>query len=197
MTISLYRAGQRLYVEPQERLKLLSLAKAKLKPEERTFCEVLIWTGCRISEARSLTKASFDFGPPPKIIIQSLKKRRSGVYRAVPIPIDFIHLVDRIHNLNSAHQFGDRGQEELLWSWGRTKAWEVVKKLFAHANIVGSWANPKGLRHGFAINALNSGVPITSIKQWMGHASLETTQIYLQVMGQEEYEIAQRMWWPP
>jgi integrase len=58
----------------------------------------------------------------------------------------------------------------------------------------GPHATPKGLRHGFGIHALRSRVPITLVKRWLGHARLSTTEIYLQVMGDDEREIAARMW---
>ena len=53
---------------------------------------------------------------------------------------------------------------------------------------------PKGLSHGFGINAVLTGVPVTTLKKWMRHAKLETTSIYLDAVGAEERELAARMW---
>ena len=58
----------------------------------------------------------------------------------------------------------------------------------------GIHATPKGLRHGFGLHAIRSGVPINLVQRWLGHASMTTTAIYLQAMGTEEREIAARMW---
>jgi len=58
----------------------------------------------------------------------------------------------------------------------------------------GLFASPKGLRHAFGLNAVRSGVPLTLTQRWLGHASIATTAIYLNVMGAEEREIASRMW---
>jgi len=58
----------------------------------------------------------------------------------------------------------------------------------------GPHAAPKGLRHGFGIHAIRSGVPLNLVQRWLGHASIKTTAIYLQAMGVEEREIAARMW---
>ncbi len=55
-------------------------------------------------------------------------------------------------------------------------------------------ACPKGLRHGFAVNAVRCGVPVTLLQKWMGHADLAVTRIYTDVSGPDEREIAARMW---
>ena len=58
----------------------------------------------------------------------------------------------------------------------------------------GLHAMPKGLRHGFGLHAMRAGVPISLVQRWLGHARLETTSIYLQAIGVEERELAERMW---
>ena len=42
-------------------------------------------TGCRISEALALTPERVDL-TGKAVVVESLKKRRRGVYRAVPVP---------------------------------------------------------------------------------------------------------------
>jgi integrase len=64
----------------------------------------------------------------------------------------------------------------------------------ARAGIAGGMACPKGLRHGFAIACIAQDVPLTTIKKWMGHARLETTEIYLDASGDEERDFAKRVW---
>jgi site-specific recombinase XerD len=62
------------------------------------------------------------------------------------------------------------------------------------AEIVGPQASPKGLRHGYGIHAVRSGVQLHMLQKWMGHASMTTTAIYVNAVGDEELEIADRMW---
>ena len=64
----------------------------------------------------------------------------------------------------------------------------------AVAEISGLHASPKGLRHGFGVQAVRSGVPLNLLQRWLGHADIATTAIYADVMGAEEREIAARMW---
>lgn len=64
----------------------------------------------------------------------------------------------------------------------------------ARAAIAGRFACPRGLRHGFGIGTLQSGVPLSLIQRWMGHARLTTTAIYAAVSGPEEIFLASRFW---
>ena len=42
--------------------------------------------------------------------------------------------------------------------------------------------------------ARRDGVPLNLVQRWLGHASMATTAIYLDALGEEEREIAARMW---
>ncbi len=60
--MSLFDAnGQRLYITQSERNAFLEAA-SRADREVRTFCMVMAYTGCRISEALALTGKSIDFG---------------------------------------------------------------------------------------------------------------------------------------
>lgn len=37
---------------------------------------------------------------------------------------------------------------------------------------------PKGLRHGFGVNAAVNDIPLNMLQKWLGHAQLSTTAIY-------------------
>jgi integrase/recombinase XerD len=81
-----------------------------------------------------------------------------------------------------------------LWRWSCTTAWRRVKEIMAAAGITGTPAMPRGLRHGFGVNAFQSGVPPHLVQRWLGHASLRTTSIYGDVIGPDERAFAERMW---
>ena len=87
--------GQRLYLTEAERTAFLD-ASADAPREVRTFCHVLYYTGCRLSEALALTPAAFDYSGN-LIVFETLKRRRKGVYRAVPVPSSMLDLLHSTH----------------------------------------------------------------------------------------------------
>jgi integrase/recombinase XerD len=44
------------------------------------------------------------------------------------------------------------------------------------------------------VACLSRNIPLPVVKKWLGHASLETTAIYLDLIGEEERELAKRLW---
>ena len=64
----------------------------------------------------------------------------------------------------------------------------------AAAGVAGPHATPKGLRHGFGVDAFQASVPPHLVQRWLGRASPRTTVIYGDVIGPEERTFAERMW---
>jgi integrase len=184
---SLYTvAGNRKYLNPGERRRFLAAAKACPQPRLRTLCLTIAYTGCRVSEALALRPHHIDRAGC-FIAVRSLKKRKGAIaVREIPVPLDLLR------ELASNHDLDDGGR---LWTWCRSQAWRLIKALMLDAGIPkGIHATPKGLRHGFGVHAISSGVPLNLVQRWLGHSRMETTAIYLQAMGREERKIAARMW---
>jgi integrase/recombinase XerD len=49
-------------------------------------------------------------------VFESLKKRRTGVFRAVPVPPELLDMLDLVHGIREAQRRG--AAEALLWRWG-------------------------------------------------------------------------------
>lgn len=184
-------SGSRKYLTVAER-RLFLHATTFLPKAGQTFCRVLAYTGCRISEGLALTPRRVDLNAH-LVIFECLKKRRRGVFRAVPVPAALIADIDRVHHLRSAIR-EMKGLDRPLWRFGRTTAWKYVKKAMAQGGIDGAKASPKGLRHTLGVSALQSGVPLNLIKRWLGHSRLSTTAIYAEAVGEEERQLARRLW---
>lgn len=186
--------GQRKYLNAAERKAFLAAAAKHPIPKIRTLCAVMLWTGCRVSEALALTADRVDMAEQV-VVFESLKKRRSGHFRAVPVPVALLTDMRRIHWLTDLQARSDGGRNVRLWSLDRTTAWRHIKAVMAEAGIVtGARATPRGLRHGFGVAAVSSGVPLNLVQRWLGHAQISTTAIYADVMGPEERTLAARMW---
>jgi integrase/recombinase XerD len=177
--------GKRKYLTPAERQGFLRAAE-NAPLAVRTFCATLAHTGCRISEALALTAARVDMGAGV-LVFESLKKRRKGIYRAVPVPPALLETLEAVHDLGA---LGDAR----LWDWSRTTGWRRVREIMEAAEIRGVYATPKGVRHGFGIKAVTSEVPLNIAQKWLGHARIATTAIYTDAIGPEEQAIARRMW---
>jgi integrase/recombinase XerD len=185
------RDGNRKYLTVSERSAFL-YAASKLPPMERTFCLILAYTGARISEVLALTPARIDV-EARVVVLESLKKRRRGHFRAIPLPSDLLSEFDTVHDTRSARRDPDRAQQP-MWVWCRTTAWGRVKGCMAEAEITGPRATAKGLRHSFAVASLQAGVHINFVRKWLGHSRLSTTEIYADAVGDEELSIAHRFW---
>lgn len=190
--------GNRLYLNAEERAAFLAAARRQ-PVRDRTLCEVLHWTGCRPSELLEITPARVDFSGGT-IAIRSLKKRRdpSGqqkvVFRSVPVPAEFLDTLNTAHGIQEA-QKSRRKAAMPIWDLSRVRVWQIVKRVMIEAGIPDApHRSPKGLRHGFGINATVNGVPLHMVQKWMGHAQLSTTVIYADAIGKEEQHIAARMW---
>jgi integrase/recombinase XerD len=185
--------GERKYLTIDERQAFL-LAAMEADRNTRTFCSMLMHTGCRISEALQLTADRVDF-PSKAIIFKSLKKRREGIFRAVPVTDEFLDQLDLVHGLRSLQSSKSKGKNVRLWGWSRTTAWRRVKAIMAEAGIDTSGpSKPKGLRHGFGVAAVQSDVPLNMVQKWLGHADISTTTIYTNAVGEQERSLAERMW---
>jgi hypothetical protein len=177
--------GQRKYLTASEVRAFLSKARNS-EIDVYSFCWMMAVTGCRISEALSLTEKSIDF-ESGHVIIRSLKKRGKQIFRAVPLPTEFLN------QLRSWLSSGALARER-LWPWSRMTGYRRICEVMRAAGICGSYASPKGLRHSFGVRAIQASVPLTLVQRWLGHADIKTTAIYTSAMGPEEREIASRMW---
>lgn len=178
--------GQRKYLTRAEADRFLSTAKKRDLPIY-VFCWFIAASGCRISEALMITAKCIDF-EAGVVILESLKKRRKNVYRAVPLPAS---LLDRLAELIAS---AGMGGDDRLWPWSRMTGYRRITEVMNEAKIAGTWATPKGLRHGFGVRAVQSGAPLHLVQRWLGHADMKTTAIYASAVGPEEREIASKTW---
>jgi integrase len=188
--MSLYNSNGRKYLNTAERRRFLG-ALDRRPPAIRLFCLTLMWTGCRISEALALAPRCFDL-EAGTVEIETLKRRKLGVVRQVPLPPDLLGGLCAWSGL-AAMQRDPYQAYRRLWCWSRSTAWRHVKNIMGEAQISGNSAMPKGLRHTFGVAAFHS-VPPHLVQRWLGHASLRTTAIYGDVSGPEERSFAERLW---
>jgi integrase len=193
--------GERLYLTAQERKRFLDALNEETR-EDRMFCQVLHYTGCRPSEALELTPSRILIDTKD-IVFRSLKKRKidgkgrvkQPEYRTVPVPANLIDIFDLVFDIRRLY----RRQESLkkpFWTMSRPTAYRLVKRVMDRAKIKGKQATGKGLRHGFGIAMLSGPkpLPVHILAQLMGHSSSKTTEIYLQVVSEEKRKLVLDAW---
>jgi hypothetical protein len=177
--------GKRKYLTESETMDFVRFAKQKSK-DVYAFCWLMAETGCRISEALAVNTESIDF-QAGTLIIKCLKKRGKSVYREVPLSEELLRFMKKWISCKSR-------SDSDLWTWSRMTAYRRVCEVMVEAGLTGDYATPRGLRHGFGVRAIQSGVPLNLVQRWLGHADMKTTAIYASASGPEERQIAARMW---
>lgn len=185
-------SGNRKYLTPSER-ELFYQATAEVPKDWRMFGLMIYYTGCRLSEALNTKVKDIDFSAGVATI-GTLKQRKSGVYRQVPLSDDFMRSLDNSFDLRILQKKNSKTRNQFIWGWSRQHGYQVVKKIMDKAELEGAYAMPKGLRHAFAIACLDKGLPLNMVQKWLGHSSIETTAIYANAVGEEERKLAAKLW---
>lgn len=198
--------GERLYLNEAERSLFMAAVRKDTNRNAIIFCTLLHYTGARPTELRELT---VDRVHPDnnEIVLRSIKKRKKdrkgniklAHYRTIPIPalvMDSITIALDIRAKQKSNQlsllFPSPKNPKMPVDAKTVYVW--VKTNMNNAGLKGANATSKGLRHGFAIQAVSAGVPLTKIQKWLGHTSLSTTEIYLDASGAEEHAMIDSMW---
>ena len=179
--------GQRKYLNQSERLRFFEITKKK-SIDIKLFSQLLFFTGARIAEVHNLNVQSIDFSNKT-VILETLKRRKRGIFREIPLPPFLLTILKKyIEEL-----YGKLNINEPLFLFSLRTASRHINRIMNEAKIFGVKGSSRGLRHGFAVHAV-SRVPLTMVSKWLGHSSLETTAIYLDIVGKEEREIAKKLW---
>ena len=88
--------------------------------------------------------------------------------------------------LGSALAYGDISQGRIVEAHPAT-AWRWVQAAVKRAEELGAIAPGKRvgthtLRHSYARHLLMNGIPINYLSRWLGHSSIQTTLIYLELV---------------
>lgn len=183
---SLFMAnGSRKYLNQAERREFI-LAARQAECDVQLLCLIVAETGCRLSEALALKPHNVDLANSA-LTFETLKRRNRGIYRQVPVSPSLLWLLQDW--LQARPPLKGR-----LFSIHRQTGWRWVEQVMRAAQIYGPQATSRGLRHGFAVAAVQNDIPLNIVQKWLGHAYLSTTAIYANAVGEEERAFAKRTW---
>ncbi|MFM7069365.1 MAG: site-specific tyrosine recombinase [Actinomycetes bacterium] len=147
--------------------------------------EFLYATGARISEACGVGFGALDLDAG---VVRLLGKRSKE--RLVPVGrparAALGRWLDDGRPALSPARWRDRGDADAVFlgarggRLSRQAAWTVLKKYAVAAGVSGE-VSPHVLRHSCATHLLEHGADIRTVQEFLGHASVSTTQIYTKV----------------
>ncbi len=154
----------------------------KFWQRDAALLEVLYATGCRASEVCNLRVRDLTLAE------KHLRcEGKGGKQRMVPVGGRAIVAIERyLEELRSdLAEKNPHPQEELFLSRSgrpldRVQLWRIVKHYALRAGIKDK-ISPHSLRHSFATHLLAGGADLRLVQEMLGHASIQTTQIYTHV----------------
>jgi integrase/recombinase XerD len=139
-----------------------------------------VQTGLRISELTGLTRADLHLGAGAHVACHG-KGRKDRITPLTRNTIAVLHAWLEEHN-------GDPGTPLFPTRRGTTLSRDAIEHRLAHytvqaadrcPSLQGKKITAHVLRHTTAMRLLHAGVDTSVIALWLGHVSVETTQIYL------------------
>jgi len=196
--IELAKVGERqvsvLDGDDLERFLKAPIAKGQslLELRDKAILELLFSTGLRVSELASLKRDSINLkkdeftirGKGDKLRVVFLSERaRHWVKEYLDRRMDdhhalFIRLDRAGRRSSEVSTLTPRSIERLVDHY--TKAAGITKKVTPHT-----------LRHSYATDLLQNGADIRSVQAMLGHASIQTTQVYTHVTNKQLKEVHQ------
>ncbi len=168
---------------PKEALRLLDSIKTDtpLGLRDRAICEVLYATGMRNAEIRALSLGDFDASGETLTVVAG----KGNKDRVVPLgPIAAAFVGDYIAKARPKIALDPAVTLLFVSKHGRPLDQHgVINAIRRHLKRAGidKPIRPHRLRHACATHMLSGGADIRYIQQLLGHASLQTTQIYTKV----------------
>ena len=161
-----------------------------LGQRDRLILEVLYSTGLRVSELVSLKLDDIDFdGKEIRVLGKGNKQRIVYFNDTCLYYIDLFIADGRKTILEKNNTTNDyliiNGHGKSITTRGIEKILDdILRKSYLKKKVT-----PHMLRHSFATHLLNEGCDILTVKELLGHASLESTQIYTHVSNEKLKEV--------
>ena len=127
-------------------------------------------SGLRISEVLNLNPENIQLREKKILVVQGKGKKD----RIVPLPKGF-----KLSYINILPLCLTPRALQLAFKRASRKAGLLNTKPDLHFH---------SLRHGFATNALNKGIPVHHVRTLLGHSNISTTNIYLEMNPKEALE---------
>ncbi len=145
--------------------------------------EILYASGLRVSELVTLQESCFVRGAETLII-----KGKGDKERMVPLGSYALKALEAYHTVRSCF-LKEGGSSKWMFPspsaqghLTRQRFGQLLKNLALKAGIDPSKVSPHVIRHAFATHLLDRGADLMTVQALLGHADIQTTQIYTHVL---------------
>lgn len=158
---------------------------------DSALLELLYATGARVSEAVALAVDDIDLDEATPVVRLYGKGRKE---RIVPLgSIAKAAIEAYLVRGRPALAAKGRGAPALFLNtrgapMSRQSAWESIRRAAESAGLDAK-VSPHTLRHSFATHLLEGGASVRDVQELLGHASVQTTQIYTRVTATTLLEV--------
>lgn len=155
---------------------------------DQMVVELLYGTGIRLSEALGLEEEDINFN---KNQIKVLGKRNKE--RIIPIPDELARILGAY--IEKKRELGISEKKIIITEKGEPGypklVYNIIKTSLSYISTLEK-RSPHVLRHTYATQLLNNGADLNAIKELLGHANLQATQVYTHNSIDRLKEIHQR-----
>ncbi|MFO0014482.1 MAG: site-specific tyrosine recombinase XerD [Planctomycetota bacterium] len=150
---------------------------------DRAILELMYATGCRVSEVCDMLLVNVHLSES-----YCLAEGKGSKQRMVPLGARAIEVIASYLQEERPSLLKRGAESEAPWlilsrsgqRLRREAVWELVKRYAKRIGIADE-VSPHTLRHSFATHLLAGGADLRLIQEMLGHASIQTTQIYTHV----------------
>jgi site-specific recombinase XerD len=150
------------------------LLHACRSPRERVACHLLLGCGLRKAEPLGLEIGDLDAGFQQLVV----RHGKGGKQRVIPLG-DGVARALRDYLATQGRCSGPLLATSTGRPLGPTGLQRLFRRVLLRAGLADAGFSIHSLRHAFATHALRGGADLASLRDLLGHASLETTSRYL------------------
>ena len=159
-----------------EYIRLLEVANAKHNERLNLIIQTICGTGIRVSELQYITVEALKNGEA----IVNCKGKNRRVFIVPELKKKLLRYV-KAQGISTGSVFVTRGGKPV----SRNSIWKDMKALCGQAHVSPSKVFPHNLRHLFARTFYGIEKDIAKLADILGHASINTTRIYIVTTGAE------------
>ena len=173
----------------EEIKKILDVCK---DTREELLIKIMIMCALRINEVRNIRLEDF-YDDRGVVMLKVLGKAREGLKQdSVKIDDRLLELIKKYceeYNVND-YLFYSTSNNSFGKVMSTTSLRKIINNLFKRANLDMDKLSPHSTRHTSVELALESGIPIQEVSEFVRHKNISTTMIYAKELNQRNSKIA-------